>query len=48
MLQTTLPKRHITRGIPSIVSVSELAVPKVSCMMKISNYRLNICRRLAE
>lgn len=34
MLQTTLPKRHITRGTPFKMSVGELAVPKVSCTMK--------------
>lgn len=33
ILQTTLPKRHDTRGTPSVAS-DELAVPKVSCAMK--------------
>jgi len=33
MLETTLPKRHVTRGIPSIAS-DEFAAPKVSCIVK--------------
>lgn len=32
ILQITLPKRHVTRGTPSVAS-GELAVPKVSCIV---------------